>query len=207
MRRPVRSVVGVVLAVGLFLLVLRTHPGGARVARGIDDLSTLLAAVLACIFAGRQSRRCAPGAARSWALLSAGTGAWAAGQAVWSYYELVADRQTPFPSVADVGFLAFPALAVAGVLLWPSVALRGISGWRALLDGLLVAGSLFILTWVTALGEAVHAGGSPLGWIVSVSYPVSDPVHTHDHCRGPRGAGLAHRARGTRRWTPVPVRR
>ena len=174
-RLPFRSVIGVALAVGVFLILLRFHVGGTRAARAIDDLGEMFAAAAASAAAGYRSRRTAH-AARSWALMSAGTGAWALGQALWSYYELLDNRQTPFPSLADAGFLAFPAFAVVGVWKWPSVALRGAAGWRSLLDGLLVAGSLFIVTWVTALGAAVHGGGSALAWIVSVGYPVSDLI-------------------------------
>lgn len=46
-----------------------------------------------------------------------------------------------------------------------------------MLDGCLVAGALFILSWVTALGSAVHSGGdSRLGYVVSLAYPVTDLV-------------------------------
>jgi diguanylate cyclase (GGDEF)-like protein len=134
--------------------------------------------------------------------MSVATGAWALGEALWSYYELVARRQTPFPSLADAGFLTFAVLAVAALLLWPSVALSGAARWRALLDGLLVAGSLFIVTWVTALGVAVHAGGTPLAWIVSVAYPVSDlvlitlTVIVVAHARAASRAGLGLLAAG-----------
>ena len=167
---------GVVIAVGVFLVVLRLHVGGALAARAVDDLGTMLAAAIACVATARQARRSARKAARPWALLAAATGSWAAGEAVWSYYELLAGRQSPFPSMADAGFLAFAVLAVAALMWWPSVALNGAARWRALLDGLLVAGSLFIITWVTALGVAVHTHGTALAWIVSVAYPVSDLV-------------------------------
>jgi diguanylate cyclase (GGDEF)-like protein len=165
-----------VIAVGGFLTLLRLHPCGALVARAVDDLGTMLAAAVACIATARQARRSAHKAARSWTLLAAATGSWGAGEAVWSYYELLAGRQSPFPSMADVGFLTFAVLAVVALMLWPSVALTGAARWRALLDGVLVAGSLFIITWVTALGAAAHASGTAVAWIVSVAYPVSDLV-------------------------------
>ena len=170
------SVVSVVTAVGGFLILLRVHPGGALAARAVDDVGTMLAAAVACIATARQARRSSIKAARSWTLLAAATGSWAVGEAVWSYYELLAGRQSPFPSLADAGFLGFAVFAVVGLMLWPSVALTGAARWRALLDGVLVAGSLFIITWVTALGAAVHGSGTALGWIVSVAYPVSDLV-------------------------------
>ena len=66
---------------------------------------------------------------------------------------------------------------MVGLSLWPSAALHGGARWGALLDGCLVAGALFILSWVTALGSAVHSGGdSRLGYVVSLAYPVTDLV-------------------------------
>jgi hypothetical protein len=50
-------------------------------------------------------------------LLAAATGCWALGEGAWSYYELLAGRETPFPSVADAGFLLFAGLAMAALLL------------------------------------------------------------------------------------------
>ncbi len=51
----------------------------------------------------------------------------------------------------------------------------GRSYW--LLDGVLVAGSLFTITWVSALVSVVHAGGdSRFAFGVSLAYPVTDLV-------------------------------
>jgi diguanylate cyclase (GGDEF)-like protein len=169
--------VGALGAVALFLVVVRLHPGGPVAARGIDDIGQLLAAVIATVAAGWRSRHSAPRAARAWLLLAVATGCWALGEAAWSYYELLAGRETPFPSVADAGFLLFAGFAMVALLLWPSGALRGAARWRALLDGVLIAGSLFIVTWVTALGSVVRGGGDGLfAYAVSLAYPVSDLV-------------------------------
>ena len=203
-QRPARRfVIGVVVAVAVYVVLVRAHPGGSRGARWVDDLGQLVAAAVACLATARRSRQTETGAARSWTLLAAATGCWAIGEGAWSYYELLAGRQTPFPSVADAGFLGFPLLAVIGLLWWPSSALSGASRWRALLDGLLVAGSLFILTWVTALGAAVHGGGTTaLAWSVSIAYPASDlvlvtlTVIVVAHARSAAQAGLGLLAAG-----------
>ncbi len=176
-RRLVVPIAAVLLAVLVFVLLLQLPFATGRPARAIDDIGQLLAATTASVATAWRSRHSGLRARRSWLLLSAGTGAWAVGEAIWSYYELIADKQTPFPSLADAGFLLFPAFAVVGLLLWPSVALRGGARWRALLDGTLVAGSLFIISWVSVLGSTVHTSGDTrLGWIVSIAYPVSDLV-------------------------------
>jgi len=169
-----------VLAAVAFLLGLRWHPGGPLVGRGIDDIGQLVAAALAAWSTGvraRSARRAGSSAARAWALWSVGTGCWALGELAWCWFELVAGRQTPFPSIADAGFLLFPVFAVAGLLAWPSAAVHGGRRWRTLLDGVLVAGSLFIVSWVTALGSAARAGGDGrFAYVVSLAYPVTDLV-------------------------------
>ena len=165
------------LAVVVFAVVLALEPGGAYVTRAIDDLGQLSAAVLACSAAGWRWRRSAPGAARPWLLLSLASGSWALGEAVWSYLELLSGRVTPFPSLADVGFLAFPVLAGCGLLLWPTAVVRGAARWRTLLDAALVAGALFIVTSVSALSAVLAAGAdSRLAFAVSVAYPIADLV-------------------------------
>ncbi len=170
---PVSAVAVLTVA---YLVVLRVHPGGPLAGRAVDDLGQLLTAAAAAAAAGWRARRSTPRAARAWALLSAGTGCWALGEGVWSYYELFAARQTPFPSVADAGFLLFPVLAATGLLRWPSAAVHGGRRWRTLLDGILVAGSLFVISWVTALGSVARSGGSRFGYVVSLAYPVCDLV-------------------------------
>jgi hypothetical protein len=89
----------------------------------------------------------------SWLLLAAGVGSWAAGQAIWTYYEVIAATATPFPSLADVGYPALPVLAMAGWLVRPSQAFVGRGRVRIGLDVLLVIVSLFTASWATALGE------------------------------------------------------
>jgi len=169
-----------VLAAVAFLLGLRWHPGGPLVGRAIDDTGQLVAAAVAAWCTGRRARaaqRTGSPAALAWALWSVGTGCWALGELAWCWFELVAGRQTPFPSIADAGFLLFPVFAVAGLLAWPSAAVHGGLRWRTLLDGVLVAGSLFIVSWVTALGSAARSGGDGrFAYVVSLAYPVTDLV-------------------------------
>jgi diguanylate cyclase (GGDEF)-like protein len=161
----------------LFVVVTR-HPGvDPWTRRAVDDLGLLLGAGTAAAACGWRAHRAGGRAGVSWGLLSAGTACWGLGEAIWSYYELVADRETPFPSAADAGFLLFPVLAAFALLLWPSQALQGGARWRTLLDGVLVAGALFALSWESALGAVVGTGGDDLlGYVVSIAYPVSDLV-------------------------------
>ena len=156
------------------VLVLRPLPDAHVVA--VDNLGQLLAATAAAVCCALVALRSAQARTRAaWALLAAATGAWAAGQAVWSWYELVADREVPFPSLADAGYLAFPVLAAAGLLVLPVGREDNSGRLRDLLDGFVAAGSLLLLSWASSLGAAASGGGSTdLETALGVAYPLSD---------------------------------
>ena len=151
---------------------------------GMSDLAVLLlsnggqlvAAALSAVGCGVAARRSTGPRRRAWGWLSAGTGAWAAGQAVWSYYEVVLHEEVPFPSLADVGFLVFPLAAAVGLVIWlgtqsDQLAARG----RDVFDGAIIAGSLVVLSWVTTLGTVVADGAdSWVPLVLSLAYPVGD---------------------------------
>jgi hypothetical protein len=96
---------------------------------------------------------------------------------VWTYYDLVRGVQVPFPSFADVGFLAAVPLAVAGLLLFPSTPRRAADRVQGILDGCIIAGSMLFASWVTVLGPLYRAHhGSVLKQALSLAYPASDVV-------------------------------
>src|SRR3954452_8845848 len=175
-RRNVALLVCASLA-SAFLVVLIVKPGGTHNTRAIDDLGELAAAAIAAAAGGWRASRLTGRARLSWAFLAAGCAAWAVGEALWSYYELLLGRDTPFPSWADAGFLLFPALALVGLLTRPSSAFAGQGRLRVALDALLVSASLVVISWVTALGEVYRAGADT--WFaatVALAYPGTDIV-------------------------------
>lgn len=171
-----RVVVALMLVGYTGVLLTWVLPGPAVTA--VDDLGQLAAALAAAGCCARASR-CAPaGRARwSWWLLAGGTGSWAAGQAVWSFSELAVGRAVPFPSLADAGFLLFPLLAGVGLLVLPVGRDAAWSGARNLLDAMVIAGSLLILSWASSLGATVADEGSGrLATVLAVAYPLGDVV-------------------------------
>lgn len=160
-----------------FVVDLAVRPGGVVFTRGVDDIAQLVAAALAATACGWRAGRAAGRYRVSWALLGAGCAGWAAGEVIWCYYELLVGRDTPFPSLADVGFLVFPILALAGLLVRPSAAFTGQGRVRVGLDAALVSASLFLISWITALGQVFRAGAdSQFAAAVSLAYPISDLV-------------------------------
>jgi diguanylate cyclase (GGDEF)-like protein/PAS domain S-box-containing protein len=160
-----------------FAAWLYFHWGGSTATRRFDNIGETLVALVAAgacgVAAWRHQRR----TRIAWALIGASALSWGLGQAVWSYYELVKGQQVPFPSLADLGYLAAVPLAVAGVLSFPSAPNRATSLLRTILDALLIAGSLFIISWATVLGTVYRMGsGGLLAQLIGLAYPAGDIV-------------------------------
>jgi diguanylate cyclase (GGDEF)-like protein len=178
-RRGVRTIAMCAMALVLvvFALAVRARWGGPAFAHGVSDIGQAAAALIASLAALWRARLSDGRTRLSWLLLAGGTAGWALGQGVWSYYELVSTQATPFPSYADIGFLLFPVLALPGLLVRPSAAFVGRGRLRLVLDGMMVAASLFSLSWVTAIGQVYRGGAeSMLGEVVGLAYPASDLV-------------------------------
>jgi len=148
-------------------------PGSVLV---LDNLSQLAAASVAAALCARTARLSRGNSRWSWTAFAVGAGGWAAGAAVWSWFELVARRPTPFPSFADVGYLTFSVGITTGMLLLPGAA-SSLRRGRDLLDGVMVAAALAAISWSTSLGAVLRSGAEGrLGMAVSVAYPISDVV-------------------------------
>jgi diguanylate cyclase (GGDEF)-like protein len=168
-------------AVGLVAVVLELWLvfswGGERTTAWVDDVAeaaAAFAATTACVLA---ARRCRGDHHAAWALLAASTAAWGLGQTAWSVYELGLNEPVPFPGLPDFGFLGSAVLAGVAVAVWPSSAGRGASRARALLDGAIVAASVFFLSWLLVLDTVYDASGAgSLSAVVGLAYPISDLV-------------------------------
>ncbi|WP_328354626.1 EAL domain-containing protein [Mycobacterium sp. NBC_00419] len=141
----------------------------------IDDLVLLVLTVPAGLFSAIAARSARGRLRLAWIAMTAALVAWGIGEAIWTYYELILDV-VPFPSVADAAYLMFPVGACAALLLFPSEHAGPFRG-RVFFDGLIVAGSLFLVSWVTILGPLYSARATDLlAFAVSLAYPISDVV-------------------------------
>jgi diguanylate cyclase len=94
---------------------------------------------------------------------------------VW--YEHLARRELPFPSLADVGYLLAIPLAAAAMLAFPGRAERAVLQARSLLDGAVIASSLLYTSWALVLGPVFRAGqGGVLEQAIALAYPAGDVV-------------------------------
>jgi hypothetical protein len=103
--------------------------------------------------------------------------AWGAGMAVWTSYESLGGRDVPFPSLADLGYLAAVPLAVAALLTFPTAPQRRAAQVRTVVDGVIIGAALLIVSWILALGPVVRSGGTGLlADVIGIAYPLGDVV-------------------------------
>ena len=151
--------------------------GGVKVTQRFDDIGEFVIAFVAAGGGAYAAVRHRGRTRVAWALISISALCWGLGEVAWSYYELMLGRQVPFPSLADVGYLTAVPFAIAGVLCFPSAPSRVASQARTILDGLLIAGSLLIISWATVLGVVYRSGSdSRLAQWISLAYPAGDVV-------------------------------
>src|SRR3989440_1340314 len=108
----------------------------------------------------------------AWILIGLGCLMWGIGDCIWHYYQALG--QSPFPSLADIGYSSLPPLIFLGLLLQPSPG-SGRNRLMLLLDSLIAMGSLFAIAWYFLLGPlALASVQDPLSKFLGLYYPTSD---------------------------------
>ena len=108
----------------------------------------------------------------AWILIGLGCLMWGIGDCIWHYYQALG--QSPFPSLADIGYSSLPPLIFLGLLLQPSPG-SGRSRLMLLLDSLIAMGSLLAIAWYFLLGPlALASVQDPLSKFLGLYYPTSD---------------------------------
>jgi diguanylate cyclase (GGDEF)-like protein len=158
--------------VAAYLACVWLRPGGeAGAIAGGGSIVTL--AQLTAGFAGVRAGQRSTGTDRlGWYMLGAGLLSVAVGNAGWLWYTITSPTGPPFPAVTDIGFVAVVPLTLGG-----AAALGGLgrAGVRVLLDGLVISGSLLLISWVTVLGPLVQHGVPSLVYSVFVlAMPIGD---------------------------------
>lgn|GEM_PF-552544 len=141
----------------------------ARLAAGHLYDAVVVAAGVALLLRVRAVRR----ERWAWLLLGLGVLCWAAGEVYWTQ-AILDDPSPPYPSLADVFYLAFYPLAYVGLALLVRARARELD-WRRWNDGAIAAlgtaalGSALIFDFV-----AKRTAGTSLEVAVSLAYPLGD---------------------------------
>ena len=164
--------VGVVVASIAYALVVKNVLLGDRATTAFDDIGEAVAAAIASVACAWAATRASGRERLGWTLMGISAGLWAAGEAVWSYYEVGLGIPTPYPSLADAGFLSAVPFAIGGIRAFWS-APRGTSArWRVWFDGVIVALALTSTAWAFGLKTVWQSSSNTK--LLDLAYPVSD---------------------------------
>ena len=182
MRSHTRVVLGTVVGIAfLMILLLGFHVGGDALHK-IGVFSPLLGAIiggtLALVSANTPMRRkenVEPWFRRerlAWTLIGCGCIAWGIGECFWRYY--LSQGQSPFPSLADLGYTSLPPLFFWGLIMLPSSKSDNKRVFL-LLDSLIAMGALLSIAWFLLLGSLAQTPGeSGLAKFLGLYYPTTD---------------------------------
>lgn len=165
------AVVAVALISVAYALIIWNVVFGPQAVTALDDIGEAVAAAIASGACAWAASRAAGKDRLGWALMSVSAGLWAAGEVVWSIYEVGLGTQ-PYPSLADVGFLAAVPFAIAGIRAFWSDARGTSSRWRVWFDGLIVALALTSTAWGFGLRTVWNSSSSTR--LLDLAYPVAD---------------------------------
>ncbi|GAA4684687.1 putative bifunctional diguanylate cyclase/phosphodiesterase [Phytohabitans rumicis] len=183
-----RHHVRVPVTLGIVTVIVGINSSGwlpERASVVLDNGAQLAAALVAigvCAWAARRLT----GAERTWRrLMAVGMAGWAAGQVIWSWYQIFSTEHLPSPSLADLGYLSLPPFALMALFAIAASAPRSTPVSRGrdrlvlVLDGLIVVASLAVLSWATVLGPVVDAGADTrLAFAVAIAHPLTGVVLT-----------------------------
>lgn len=151
-------------------------PGGPVTNRAGADLAALVLSVFATGCGVAASLRVRGSQRAAWMCVTVGLAGWVVGDVVWAYANLVDHAGYRDVTLAHFGYLMLPVGVCAAALVSP----RGHgarSGLRLVLDGLIVATSIFMVLWALVLGDLfANSTSSVLEFVFSVAYPFTDLV-------------------------------
>ena len=108
----------------------------------------------------------------AWYLMAAGQFLFVTGDMVWTYYEVVLHQDGPFPSVADVAYLAGYVPLAIGLLRIVRHRRPG-RDMLSLVDAAVVTVAAAVGSWIFLMAPQV-TGSDVAGTVVSLAYPMAD---------------------------------
>ncbi len=106
-----------------------------------------------------------------WILLSLSQLMFMLGDIIWMI--LAQLGESPFPSIADVAYLAGYPLMIGSFLLCVRIRIRG-GDRTGVLDGLILATAVSLAGWIVLVRPAIDETYDPLSLAVSMAYPIGD---------------------------------
>ncbi|HEU4462356.1 MAG TPA: hypothetical protein VFR75_07180, partial [Solirubrobacterales bacterium] len=171
-----RKLIAAVLFGGATVVALYDWAGIGGAGLDVAINSVVYDAVVVCAGIGCLTRALRGGPERAaWLAISASIFAWAAGEIWWTVY-IEGSASAPYPSPADIGYIAFYPLAILGLYLLVR-ARAGELDRRLWMDGAIAA------LGTAALGAALlfefvadRASGTTAEVVTTLAYPFGDVI-------------------------------
>jgi len=149
----------------------------AVLVRGRDTATTVLGSgfyllplIVCAILSAVAARRCPARHRAFWLTMTASNVLWLVGELVFSTYALVLRRETPFPSLADVFYIASYVLALPAIVLGARGRFRGVH-WGSALNSFLIVAGLAVAGFAILIEPQLPYGLS-LATLAGVAYPL-----------------------------------
>ncbi len=148
---------------------------GPHGTRPVDHVVSVLCLAFAAACAAHAARRAVARHRFGWLALVPALAGWAVGEVIWAVYDVRPELDhAKNPAAAEIAFLFYPVGAMASLVLL-SRATRS-TPRRLVLDGLIVATSLFVISWAFVLDKQLREdSGSQL---VTTAQIIADIVLT-----------------------------
>jgi two-component system cell cycle response regulator len=171
-----RAAIGAILVGGTLLVAFQDWLGigGAGLASFLNGPvydAVIVSAAVGCLLKARDS-----GPERSaWLAIAAAVVSWGLAEVYWTAF-IANDPSAPYPSPADIAYLAYYPLAAVGLCLLVRARARELD-WRLWMDGAIAGlgtaalGAAFIFEFV-----ADRTGGTPLQEATTLAYPLGDII-------------------------------
>ncbi len=136
----------------------------------LDNLTYLVCLLGAAGCAAKAARSAAGRRRYGWLALIGALSAWAVGEVVQIFVEIRPDGHIWYPSLTPVVLTVFPLAVYACLLLLGD--LETAARRRMVLDGIIVASSLFVVSWVFTLRNLSGDGGTPAATVLHITVDV-----------------------------------
>lgn len=168
-----RAAAAAAVVFAAFTVVLQSGLVDPVIVERVSDFTFIALGLVYVPLAVRTARSARGRLKAAWLAMTIGFVFWLLGEVIYVYNRLAAGT-APFPSWADAAYLAYYPWVCFALMLFPTA-----RSWRsqaqAFLDAVIVTGSFFLISWLTALRPVWQSDpGSRLQFIVSVAYPVGD---------------------------------
>ncbi|RUP02592.1 MAG: diguanylate cyclase [Mycobacterium sp.] len=147
---------------------------GPYATRPAVQVVTVLCLAFSAACAGRAARHATGRRRGGWVALVVALAGWAAGEIIWSVYDVRPELEhASHPAAAEVVLLLYPLGAFTAMLLLSNPP-GGHNLWRLVLDGVIVSMSLWVASWVFVLDKLLRTDSSSR--LVTVAHVAADVV-------------------------------